>query len=86
MTIVSMKPSKPPPGARDGTEARVADYPAPVTDAEVVLTGSDLTVAEVEAVARRGAAVSIHPDARARMERSRAVIEQSWPRTPSSTA
>jgi histidine ammonia-lyase len=56
--------------------AEGSDYPAPVTDAEVVLTGSDLTVAEVEAVARHGAAVSIHPDARARMERSRAVIEQ----------
>ncbi len=47
-----------------------------MTDAQVVLTGSDLTIAEVEAVARHGAAVSIHPNARQRMERSRAVIEQ----------
>src|SRR5258706_14355311 len=76
MTIVSTNASKPPPRARGGNGPEGSDYPPPVTDAQVVLTGSDLTIAEVEAVARHGAAVSIHPNARQRMERSRAVIEQ----------
>jgi histidine ammonia-lyase len=41
----------------------------------VALTGADLAVADVEAVARRGAHVSLDPDARARMQEARDVIE-----------
>jgi histidine ammonia-lyase len=47
-----------------------------VTDAQVVLTGSDLTVGDVAAVARDGATASYDPGAIERMERSRAVIEK----------
>jgi len=47
-----------------------------VTDAEVVLTGRDLTVTQVEAVSRRGAAVRFDDAARARMQRSRDVVER----------
>jgi histidine ammonia-lyase len=43
--------------------------------AAIALTGHDLTLEAVEAVARRGASVALAPEARARMERSRAVIE-----------
>ncbi|MBI3750048.1 MAG: histidine ammonia-lyase [Chloroflexi bacterium] len=52
---------------------RPADYPAPVI---VTLTGSDLTVEAVEAVARRGASATLDPAARARMERSRRVVDE----------
>jgi histidine ammonia-lyase len=45
-----------------------------VTD-PVVLTGADLTVADVEAVARGGAEVVLDGAARARMEGSRAVVD-----------
>jgi histidine ammonia-lyase len=41
----------------------------------VVLTGADLTIGDVEAVARAGAQATLDPAARARMERSRAVVE-----------
>jgi histidine ammonia-lyase len=41
----------------------------------VVLTGADLTIEQVEAVARHGAEAVLDPAARARMERSRAVVE-----------
>ena len=41
----------------------------------VILTGADLTVAEVEAVARHGAAVVLDRHARDRVEEARAVIE-----------
>jgi histidine ammonia-lyase len=47
-----------------------------VTDAQVMLTGSDLTALEVAAVARDGATAAFEPAAVERMERSRAVIEQ----------
>jgi len=47
-----------------------------VTDARVVLTGSDLTAAEVAAVARHGAEATFDPGAIERMATSRAVIEQ----------
>jgi histidine ammonia-lyase len=43
--------------------------------AEIVLTGADLTIAGVEAVARRGATASLDGDARARMQEAREVIE-----------
>jgi histidine ammonia-lyase len=45
-----------------------------VTD-PVVLTGADLTIGDVEAVARGGAQATLDPAARARMERSRAVVD-----------
>ena len=44
--------------------------------AEVVITGSDVTPDTVEAVARRGATVGLDPDARARIQRSRDVVER----------
>jgi len=43
--------------------------------ATIALTGHDLTLESVESVARGGAAVTLAPEARARMDRSRAVIE-----------
>jgi len=42
----------------------------------VVVTGSNLTVDAVEAVARRGEKVELHPDALARIRKCRAFIEQ----------
>ncbi len=56
-----VEPGRPAPGAPAGT---------------VVLTGADLTLADVEAVARAGAPVALDADARARMEEARAVIER----------
>jgi histidine ammonia-lyase len=47
-----------------------------VTVERVVLTGADLTVADVVAVARGGAEAELDPAARARMDRSRAVVEE----------
>jgi histidine ammonia-lyase len=47
-----------------------------VIDADVVLTGGDLTVAQVEAVARRGATATFDPLATARMQRSRDVVDR----------
>ncbi len=44
-------------------------------EAPVVLTGADLTVADVEAVARRGAPVALDVHARERMQEARDVIE-----------
>jgi len=41
----------------------------------VVLTGADLSIDDVEAVARRGALVSLDDDARGRMQEARDVIE-----------
>jgi histidine ammonia-lyase len=46
-----------------------------VTD-PVVLTGADLTVSDVEAVARGGARATLDPAAKLRMEASRAVVER----------
>ncbi len=45
------------------------------TQAAVTLTGADLTLEAVEAVARQGARVTLDPDARARIQRSRATVE-----------
>ena len=42
----------------------------------IVLTGADLTVADVEAVARRGAPASLDEAARARMQEARDVVER----------
>jgi histidine ammonia-lyase len=44
--------------------------------ANVVLTGADLTVADVEAVARHGVGATLDVHARSRMEEARAVIER----------
>ncbi len=41
----------------------------------IILTGADLTIEDVEAVARRGSAVALDVHARRRMEEARAVIE-----------
>jgi histidine ammonia-lyase len=45
-----------------------------VTPDPVVLTGADLTIADVEAVARHGATATLDPAARGRMDTARAVI------------
>ena len=45
-------------------------------DAEIVLTGADLSIADVESVARGGRRVSLGPEARARVEEARAVVER----------
>jgi len=51
--------------------------PAPGGPAgDVVLTGADLTIADVEAVARAGAGAVLDGHARARMEEARAVVER----------
>src|SRR6188472_3450950 len=42
----------------------------------VVLTGADLTIADVEAVARHGAEAALDVHARARMQEARGVIER----------
>jgi histidine ammonia-lyase len=42
----------------------------------VVLTGASLTIAEVEAVARHGAGAELDPEARARMQEARDVIDR----------
>jgi len=46
-----------------------------VTD-PIVLTGATLTIADLEAVARHGGTASLDPDARARVQESRDVIER----------
>ncbi|MCU0483409.1 MAG: histidine ammonia-lyase [Chloroflexi bacterium] len=56
-----LEPGRPAPGGRPG---------------EVILTGADLTVAAVEAVARGGAAASLDADARSRMEEARRVVDR----------
>ena len=67
----------------DGDDGSLADYPALVPDPigsrgteTIVLTGADLTVDAVEAVARRGAPAALDDDARARMQESRDVVER----------
>jgi histidine ammonia-lyase len=47
-----------------------------VSPTHLLLTGEDLRLEDVEAVARGGVRVELHPDARARMERSRATIDE----------
>jgi len=75
-----------------GTRASIADYAAGVTqpnvqpryqgrrrqdtDGALVLTGADLTVADVDAVARHGMPVRLAGEARSRMEEARAVVER----------
>jgi histidine ammonia-lyase len=43
---------------------------------DIVLTGADLAIADVEAVARHGAVASLDDDARARMQEARDVVER----------
>ena len=50
--------------------------PRPDQPTTVVLTGADLTIAAVEAVARHGAHATLDTDARLRMAEARAVIER----------
>jgi len=45
-------------------------------DEELVLTGADLSIADVESVARAGRRVSLGDDARARVAEARAVVEE----------
>jgi len=52
------------------------DRPDRAADTTVVLTGATLTVADVEAVARHGAAVRLDDDARDRIQAARDVIDQ----------
>jgi histidine ammonia-lyase len=42
----------------------------------IVITGTDLTIEDIVAVARRGERVELHPDAVARIERCRAFLDQ----------
>jgi hypothetical protein len=52
-----------------------APLPASVAPADaIILTGADLTVAEVEAVARHGATAALDIHARVRMSEARAVV------------
>ena len=50
-------------------------YPDRRAAATVVLTGADLTIADVEAVARDGSPVALDVHARERMQEARGVIE-----------
>ena len=50
--------------------------PAPRSGDLVVLTGADLAIADVEAVARRGARAALDVHARDRMQEARDVIER----------
>ncbi|MDQ6796248.1 MAG: aromatic amino acid lyase, partial [Chloroflexota bacterium] len=71
------------PSDRPAAEGPAAEgppfSPVPSTGAAdhrtVVLTGADLTVADVEAVARHGAGVVLDGAARGRIQEARAVIE-----------
>jgi histidine ammonia-lyase len=54
----------------------VSDPIGPRGSEKIVLTGADLTIGAVEAVARRGGPVALDADARARMQESRDVIER----------
>ncbi len=42
----------------------------------ITITGDTLTIEQVEAVARRGEQVQLHPDARLRIQRCRAFLEE----------
>ena len=59
-------------GAVSDRPPRASHHP----DDAVVLTGADLTISDVEAVARGGAGAVLDGDARARMEEARAVVER----------
>jgi histidine ammonia-lyase len=50
--------------------------PSPAAGDTIVLTGADLTIGDVEAVARHGAGAALDVHARARMQEARAVIDR----------
>ena len=71
------------PSDRPGPTSRARDHPAgpqrapdPLHADAVILTGADLTVADVEAVSRGGVPVRLDVDARVRMDEARAVVER----------
>jgi len=70
---VTQPPDRPTPA--DDPHFTPARSAAAGPDDTVVLTGADLTVEDVEAVARRGARVALDVHARERMQEARAVIE-----------
>ena len=78
------QPSQPAPPARSRRSAEFAPDRPPAPErppaggaaAVLVLTGADLTIADVEAVARQGARATLDPDARARMQEAREVVER----------
>ncbi len=59
-------------GAVNDRPPRAGEHP----DGAVILTGADLGIADVEAVARGGALAVLDGDARTRMEEARAVVER----------
>jgi len=63
------------PVAAEGAHFTPDRGPAGSRTRAVVLTGADLAIGDVEAVARRGTAVALDVHARARMDEARAVIE-----------
>ena len=63
------------PVAAEGAHFTPDRGPARSRTRAVVLTGADLAIDDVEAVARRGTAVALDVHARARMDEARAVIE-----------
>lgn len=70
---MTQPPDRPTPA--DDPHFTPARSAAAGPDDTVVLTGADLTVEDVEAVARRGARVALDVHARERMQEARAVIE-----------
>ena len=73
---VSDTPRSPHLGAhRHLPESHWLRQPLPA-EAEIVLTGADLSIADVEAVARGGRRVKLGDEARARVAEARAVIER----------
>jgi histidine ammonia-lyase len=79
MTISSMKAStgRAQPAMDVGNAVDTAGgYPTMLAAMLIGITGASLTVEEVEAVAREGATAALDPDARARMDEARAVIDR----------
>ena len=74
---MSQPPARPGPFPRDHDHL-VGPHRAPDAAGAgvVVLTGADLTIADVEAVSRGGAAVRLDGHARARMDEARAVVDR----------
>jgi histidine ammonia-lyase len=77
MTQPPVRPARPGPFPRDHDHL-VGPHRAPDAAGAgvVVLTGADLTIADVEAVARGGATARLDVHARARMDEARAVVER----------
>jgi histidine ammonia-lyase len=77
LAAMTQPPDRSGPSPRDQDPQvgphRAPDAPGPGV---VVLTGADLTIADVEAVARGGTPVRLDVHARSRMDEARAVVEQ----------